>query len=50
MLTHISVRGARTTSLAFDAIYAKGRRRYVESLSADARQFREMPAPSARLA
>src|SRR3712207_7518955 len=68
MLTHISVRGARThnlkdldldipretltvitglsgsgkSSLAFDTIYAEGQRRYVESLSAYARQFLQL--------
>ena len=30
------------SSLAFDTIYAEGQRRYVESLSAYARQFLEM--------
>src|ERR1700693_3225449 len=31
--------GSGKSSLAFDTIYAEGQRRYVESLSADARQF-----------
>src|SRR3979490_2362886 len=31
--------GSGKSSLAFDAIYAEGQRRYVESLSAYARQF-----------
>ena len=31
--------GAGKSSLAFDTIYAEGQRRYVESLSAYARQF-----------
>ena len=31
--------GSGKTSLAFDTIYAEGQRRYVESLSASARQF-----------
>src|ERR1039458_9462663 len=31
--------GSRKTSLAFDPIYAEGQRKYVESLSAYARQF-----------
>ncbi len=31
--------GSGKSSLAFDTLYAEGRRRYVESLSADARQF-----------
>src|SRR6478609_8931101 len=31
--------GSGKSSLAFDTIYAEGRRRYVESLSAYARQF-----------
>src|SRR5688572_27208131 len=34
--------GSGKSSLAFDTIYAEGQRRYVESLSAYARQFREM--------
>src|ERR1700720_967637 len=34
--------GSGTTSPAFDTIYAEGQRRYVESLSAYARQFLEM--------
>jgi len=33
--------GSGKSSLAFDTIYAEGQRRYVESLSAYARQFRE---------
>src|SRR5262245_31404534 len=33
--------GSGKSSLAFDAIYAEGQRRYVESLSAYARQFLE---------
>src|SRR6186713_3445007 len=33
------VSGSGKSSLAFDTIYAKGQRRYVESLSAYARQF-----------
>ena len=31
--------GSGKTSLAFDTLYAEGQRRYVESLSAYARQF-----------
>ena len=34
--------GSRKSSLAFDTIYAEGQRRYVESLSAYARQFLEL--------
>src|SRR3954449_923809 len=34
--------GSGKSSLAFDTIYAEGQRRYVESLSADARQFLEL--------
>src|SRR5271155_3215651 len=34
--------GSGESSLAFDTIYAEGQRRYVESLSAYARQFLEM--------
>src|SRR5258706_5738843 len=35
------VSGSGKSSLAFDTVYAEGQRRYVESLSAYARQFRE---------
>src|ERR1700747_197993 len=34
--------GSGKSSLAFDTIYAEGQRRYVESLSASARQFLEL--------
>ena len=34
--------GSGKSSLAFDTIYAEGQRRYVESLSAYARQFLQM--------
>src|SRR6202142_595124 len=38
--------GSGKSSLAFDTIYAEGQRRYVESLSADAREFLEqLPKP-----
>ncbi|MGN1149718.1 MAG: ATP-binding cassette domain-containing protein, partial [Sutterella sp.] len=38
--------GSGKSSLAFDTLYAEGQRRYVESLSAYARQFLElMPRP-----
>ncbi|HZP19858.1 MAG TPA: excinuclease ABC subunit UvrA [Bauldia sp.] len=40
VLTGLS--GSGKSSLAFDTIYAEGQRRYVESLSAYARQFLEM--------
>ena len=40
MITGLS--GSAKVSLAFDTIYAEGQRRYVESLSAYARQFLEM--------
>ena len=33
------VSGSGKSSLAFDTLYAEGQRRYIESLSADARQF-----------
>ncbi|MCD8479962.1 MAG: hypothetical protein LRZ88_06885 [Candidatus Cloacimonetes bacterium] len=33
------VSGSGKSSLAFDTLYAEGQRRYVESLSAYARQF-----------
>ena len=39
MVTGVS--GSGKSSLAFDTIYAEGQRRYVESLSAYARQFLE---------
>jgi len=35
------VSGSGKSTLAFDTIYAEGQRRYVESLSVYARQFRE---------
>src|SRR6202166_4785027 len=42
LLTVVSgVSGSGKSSLAFDTIYAEGQRRYVESLSAYARQFLE---------
>ena len=37
VITGIS--GSGKSSLAFDTVYAEGQRRYVESLSAYARQF-----------
>ncbi len=40
VLTGVS--GSGKSSLAFDTVYAEGQRRYVESLSAYARQFLEM--------
>src|SRR3569833_1791784 len=40
VLTGVS--GSGKSSLAFDTIYAEGQRRYVESLSAYARQFLEL--------
>ncbi|MFQ5658545.1 MAG: ABC-ATPase UvrA, partial [Candidatus Methylomirabilales bacterium] len=44
------VSGSGKSSLAFDTIYAEGQRRYVESLSAYARQFLEqMDKPDADL-
>lgn len=40
------VSGSGKSSLAFDTLYAEGQRRYLESLSADARQFlRQMEKP-----
>ena len=39
VLTGVS--GSGKSSLAFDTIYAEGQRRYIESLSAYARQFLE---------
>jgi excinuclease ABC subunit A len=40
VLTGIS--GSGKSSLAFDTLYAEGQRRYVESLSAYARQFLQL--------
>src|SRR5688500_8805014 len=39
MVVITALSGSGTSSLAFDTIYAEGQRRYVESLSAYARQF-----------
>src|SRR3970040_2332145 len=40
------VSGSGKSSLAFDTLYAEGRRRYLESLAADARQFlRQLEKP-----
>src|SRR5258708_2874612 len=39
LIVFTGLSGSRKSSLAFDKIYAEGRRRYVESLSAYARQF-----------
>ena len=41
--------GSGKSSLAFDTIYAEGQRRYVESLSAYARQFLGQDRKSTRL-
>ena len=42
MVVITGLSGSGKSSLAFDTIYAEGKRRYVESLSAYARQFLEM--------
>ena len=42
MIVFTGLSGSGKSSLAFDTIYAEGQRRYVESLSAYARQFLEM--------
>ena len=42
LIVFTGVSGSGKSSLAFDTIYAEGQRRYVESLSAYARQFLEM--------
>src|SRR6476646_2560312 len=42
LVTIIGLSGSGKSSLAFDTIYAEGQRRYVESLSAYARQFLQM--------
>lgn len=39
LIVFTGLSGSGKSSLAFDTIYAEGRRRYVESLSAYARQF-----------
>lgn len=39
MVVITGLSGSGKSSLAFDTIYAEGQRRYVESLSAYARQF-----------
>ena len=39
LIVFTGVSGSGKSSLAFDTIFAKGQRRYVESLSAYARQF-----------
>ncbi len=39
MIVFTGISGSGKSSLAFDTIYAEGQRRYVESLSAYARQF-----------
>lgn len=39
LIVFTGVSGSGKSSLAFDTIYAEGQRRYVESLSAYARQF-----------
>src|SRR4249920_2191640 len=42
LITITGLSGSGKSSLAFDTIYAEGQRRYVESLSAYARQFLQM--------
>ena len=42
LIVFTGVSGSGKSSLAFDTIYAEGQRRYVESLSAYARQFLEL--------
>ncbi len=42
LVTITGLSGSGKSSLAFDTIYAEGQRRYVESLSAYARQFLQM--------
>ena len=42
MIVFTGLSGSGKSSLAFDTIYAEGQRRYVESLSAYARQFLSM--------
>ena len=40
LIVFTGLSGSGKSSLAFDTIYAEGQRRYVESLSSYARQFR----------
>src|SRR5947207_13662702 len=48
LIVFTGVSGSVKSSLAFDTLYAEGQRRYVESLSAYARQFRDrMEKPNA---
>ena len=42
LVVFTGVSGSGKSSLAFNTIYAEGQRRYVESLSAYARQFLDM--------
>ncbi len=42
LIVFTALSGSGKSSLAFDTIFAEGQRRYVESLSAYARQFLEM--------
>ena len=42
MVVITGLSGSGKSSLAFDTIYAEGQRRYVESMSAYARQFLEL--------
>ena len=42
LIVFTGLSGSGKSSLAFDTIYAEGQRRYVESLSAYARQFLQM--------
>ena len=44
LIVFTGLSGSGKSSLAFDTIYAEGQRRYVESLSAYARQFLETDA------
>ena len=48
LICFTGVSGSGKSSLAFDTLYAEGQRRYIESLSAYARQFLgELPKPDA---
>src|SRR5205809_5794669 len=50
LIVFTGVSGSGKSSLAFDTIYAEGQRRFVDSLSAYARQFLErMDKPAAAL-
>ena len=50
LVVFTGVSGSGKSSMAFDTLFAEGQRRYVESLSVYARQFRTPRAPRRRRA